>query len=148
MLSNIKTNEHGFTIVELLVVIVVIGILAAITIVSYTGVQNRARTVTAQSYAQEAQNKAEIYASDTGNSVFPTMAELTSTTGSAALSPKVAGMLSASAPTANTQTTVLHYVKCTTAIGAKVGYWDSSAATPGVVYLLAGAATNPATATC
>lgn len=148
MKLNSRNKGGGFTIVELLVVIVVIGILAAITIVSYTGVQNRARTVSAQSYAQEAQNKAEIYASDTGNSIFPTMAELTSTTGSAALSPKVSGMLSASAPTANTQTTVLQYVKCTTAIGAKVGYWDSSATTPGVVYLLAGAATNPATATC
>jgi prepilin-type N-terminal cleavage/methylation domain-containing protein len=32
----------GFTIVELLIVIVVIGILAAITVVAYSGVQNRA----------------------------------------------------------------------------------------------------------
>jgi len=37
-------NEIGFTIVELLIVIVVIGILAAITIVSYNGIQDRART--------------------------------------------------------------------------------------------------------
>lgn len=34
--------NHGFTIVELLIVIVVIGILAAITIVAYSGVQDRA----------------------------------------------------------------------------------------------------------
>ena len=34
---------YGFTIVELLVVIVVIGILATITIVSYSGVQTRAQ---------------------------------------------------------------------------------------------------------
>ena len=33
----------GFTIVELLIVIVVIGILAAISIVAYTGIQDRAR---------------------------------------------------------------------------------------------------------
>jgi prepilin-type N-terminal cleavage/methylation domain-containing protein len=38
-----KTNkQHGFTIVELLIVIVVIGILAAITVVAYNGVQNNA----------------------------------------------------------------------------------------------------------
>jgi prepilin-type N-terminal cleavage/methylation domain-containing protein len=33
----------GFTIVELLIVIVVIGILAAITIIAYSGIQDRAR---------------------------------------------------------------------------------------------------------
>lgn len=37
-------KQTGFTIVELLIVIVVIGILAAITIVSYNGIQDRART--------------------------------------------------------------------------------------------------------
>ncbi|RYF27562.1 MAG: type II secretion system protein [Chloroflexi bacterium] len=40
-LLNIKTNR-GFTIVELLIVIVVIGILAAITVVAFNGVQDRA----------------------------------------------------------------------------------------------------------
>ena len=36
-------KQFGFTIVELLIVIVVIGILAAITIVAYNGVQQKAR---------------------------------------------------------------------------------------------------------
>lgn len=36
-------KKRGFTIVELLIVIVVIGILAAITIVAYSGMQERAR---------------------------------------------------------------------------------------------------------
>ena len=36
-------TKSGFTIVELLIVIVVIGILAAITIVAYNGIQQRAR---------------------------------------------------------------------------------------------------------
>jgi len=41
--------DLGFTIVELLVVIVVIGILASITIVSYTGIQNKASISSLQS---------------------------------------------------------------------------------------------------
>lgn len=38
-----RARQTGFTIVELLIVIVVIGILAAITIVAYNGIQQRAR---------------------------------------------------------------------------------------------------------
>lgn len=38
-----RSNITGFTIVELLIVIVVIGILAAITIVAYNNVQQRTR---------------------------------------------------------------------------------------------------------
>lgn len=37
-------NRKGFTIVELLIVIVVIGILAAITVVAFNNVQSRSRT--------------------------------------------------------------------------------------------------------
>lgn len=38
-----KQTKSGFTIVELLIVIVVIAILAAISIVAYTGIQQRAK---------------------------------------------------------------------------------------------------------
>lgn len=40
---GIKYKQSGFTIVELLIVIVVIAILAAIVVVAYNGVQSRAR---------------------------------------------------------------------------------------------------------
>jgi uncharacterized protein (TIGR02145 family)/prepilin-type N-terminal cleavage/methylation domain-containing protein len=47
--NKIVKKNSGFTIVELLVVIVVIGVLAAITVVSYTGISNKAIVSSMQS---------------------------------------------------------------------------------------------------
>lgn len=57
---------QGFTIVELLIVIVVIGILAAITIVAYNGVQSRARDTTRQQDLKAIAKLLSIYAVDNG----------------------------------------------------------------------------------
>ena len=48
MMKNSR-NHRGFTIVELLIVIVVIAILAAISVVAYNGIQNRANDTAVQS---------------------------------------------------------------------------------------------------
>lgn len=48
-----KKETSGFTIVELLIVVVVIAILAAISIVAYGGITERARTSSAASYASQ-----------------------------------------------------------------------------------------------
>ena len=80
-LTDIKNRNQGFTIVELLIVVVVIAILAAITIVSYNGITNNAHSSAADAAASTLQKKVELYNSDKG--AYPTsLADLEAGTGS------------------------------------------------------------------
>lgn len=54
-------NSHGFTIVELLIVVVVIAILAAITIVSYNGITKSAHDTTIKSDLSSLKKKIELF---------------------------------------------------------------------------------------
>lgn len=56
-----KRRYSGFTIVELLIVIVIIGILAAITIVSYVGVSTKATEASLKSDLANASKKLQLY---------------------------------------------------------------------------------------
>ncbi len=65
-----QERMSGFTIVELLIVIVVIGILAAITIVAYNGVQQRAVTASLTSDLGNAVKPLKLFQVDNGS--YPT----------------------------------------------------------------------------
>ena len=77
VLKNSKLSKKGFTIVELLVVIVVIGILTAITVVSYSGVTSRANTSANKSNAKNVISAAEAVRADTSS--FPAPASTPAT---------------------------------------------------------------------
>jgi prepilin-type N-terminal cleavage/methylation domain-containing protein len=136
VLNNIKSRqrERGFTIVELLIVIVVIGILAGITIVAYSGITNRANQSKAQQNAASAQSVAEAFNADKG--YYPALAA----TGTDALA---LGSTSTQIPTgltivpdaetspidSDSGTSTVAYAcfpACagTTATGGRITYWD------------------------
>lgn len=62
-----KSKQSGFTLVELLIVIIIIGILAAIAFVTYSGAQNKAHKADAQSTLAEVKNKLAEYNADNSN---------------------------------------------------------------------------------
>jgi|GEM_PF-2124626 len=69
-MPKVKSQPSGFTIVELLIVVVVIGILAAITIVWYTGVSQKAIASSLQSDLTNGSNKLKLYQVENGS--YPT----------------------------------------------------------------------------
>lgn len=71
--SNIvlqRQHLRGFTIVELLIVVVVIAILAAIAVVSYNGIQAKAHDATVRSDLHHVANLMNLYSIDNGE-IFP-----------------------------------------------------------------------------
>jgi type IV pilus assembly protein PilA len=134
MLNNIKTKDRGFTIVELLIVIVVIAILAAISIVAYNGIQNRSKTSAGQALASQIAKKVEAYYTLAGTYPNPgadlaagtlddypeSTVDNTAALGTQATGAAVSGQ---SATVANNGTVVTSW-GC--AAGANVWYWDYS----------------------
>lgn len=69
-----QNKERGFTIVELLIVIVVIGILAALVITTFTGIQQKARNTERQTDINAIHGQVEAYYAQNGR--YPTLANL------------------------------------------------------------------------
>ena len=130
-MGHTNTNQKGFTIVELLIVIVVIAILAAISIVAYTGIQARARTSSGQSLASQVEKKAQAYYTVKSN--YPaTIAQFAATDATEANLEGVTPITTAVTASTSNNGTVVSYVPCgvtgtapnQTATGATIGYWD------------------------
>jgi prepilin-type N-terminal cleavage/methylation domain-containing protein len=157
MLNNIKTvqKERGFTIVELLIVIVVIGILAAITIVAYGNITTRANANAAKANASNVAKVAEAYNANesSASTGYPSLAQLTAyggTAGNISRIPTGVTVVSTTLSSTHANGKTIQYVpKGTT--GGCVGYWDASLGSPAAAYVYVGngiTGTNSATPTC
>lgn len=75
---SLKSKQSGFTIVELLIVIVVIGILATLVIVTFSGVQQKARDTKRETDVKALASQLEVYYANNGS--YPAIAELQDST--------------------------------------------------------------------
>ncbi|MNQ41770.1 Type II secretion system protein G precursor [compost metagenome] len=71
-----KQKQPGFTIVELLIVIVVIGILAAITITAYNGIQQRGRDAERTSDVKQLKKALEMFYAE--KNYYPSVTDIRS----------------------------------------------------------------------
>jgi type II secretion system protein G len=71
---SFKKKTSGFTIVELLIVIVVIGILAALVITTYNGIQQKARDTERKTDINAIHGQVEAYQAQNGK--YPTLANV------------------------------------------------------------------------
>ena len=62
--------KKGFTLVELLAVIAILGIIVGISIPVYLGISNKVKQSVYETKVENIKAKASVYASDTNNYVF------------------------------------------------------------------------------